>query len=228
MKTPVLSLPDFLSSNWYIYPYLTPQQQSVIVTFTQTFCANTQFIMAENSEAALQLQWLVGANAALVGGAQRTHCFASVRWVYLLADAAIAPDISGDALGISTVRINVSDLVRESTRRCSGQQIAIHEFAHILDMMFGISDSTPGLRAGLEMHLQNRREHKADIVDDDVFETMIQDDSSAEFFSYMSEYFFTDPHALMDFYPPLYHDLASLYGLDLIRQLPPLIPLNGV
>src|SRR5690606_22315473 len=111
MKTPALSLPDFLSSNWYIYPYLTPQQQSVIVTFTQTFCANTQFIMAEDSEDALQLQWLVGANAALVGGAQRTHCFASVRWVYLLADAAIAPDISGDALSISTVRINVSDLV---------------------------------------------------------------------------------------------------------------------
>lgn len=224
MKAPTQSLHDFLRHNWYIYPCLTRQQQSVVVTFTNTFCANTQFVMSAEVEDALQLQWLVGANAALVGGAQKTHCFANVRWVYLLGDEAIDPGISGDALGISTVRMNVEDLINESTQRTSGQQIAIHEFAHILDMMFGISDSTPGLREGLELHLQNRRENKADIVDDDVIDTIIQEDSNAEFFSYMSEYFFTDPHALMDFYPPLYADMVSLYGLDLIHQLPPLNP----
>lgn len=217
-------LADFLLDNWYIYPHLTRQQQSVIVRFTETFCANTHFVMSAGIQDSQQLQWLVGANAALVGGAQKTSCFASVRWVYLLGDESMDPAISGDALGISTVRMNVEDLVSESTQRHSGRQIAIHEFAHILDMMFGISDSTPGLRDGLELHLQNRREQKDDIVDDEVFDTIVQEDSNAEFFTYMSEYFFTDPHALMGFYPPLYRDMVSLYGLDLIRQLPPLEP----
>lgn len=220
MNAPPQSLHDFLHHNWYIYHYLTRQQQAVVAKFTTTFCANTQFVISADAEDLQRLQWLVGANAALVGGAQKTSCFASVRWVYLLGHEAMDPDISGDALGISTVRMNAEDLVNESIHRHSGQQIAIHEFAHILDMMFGISDSTPGLREGLELHLQNRREHKADIVHDDVFNTIIQEDSNAEFFSYMSEFFFTDPHALMDFYPPLYADMVSLYGLDLIKQMP--------
>lgn len=210
----------FLDENWFIYRWLTSQQQDVVLRFTRTFCDATEFWFSPEIEAAEELTWLVGANAALVGGAQPTNCFAAVRWVYLVGDEAFDGELSGDARGHSTVRLNAIDLAEESCERIPGQQIAIHEFAHVLDEMFAISDSTPALREALELHLENRRNGIEDIIPEAVFETMIEQDSRLEFFSYVSEIFFTDPQGVQDFYPPLYDDLVAIYGLDPAAQLP--------
>jgi len=217
---------DFLASNWYIHPYLTAPQRAVVLAFTRTFCANTTFVFSPQVEQDIGLTWLVGASAALVGGAQRTSCFASVRWVYLLGDDDLEA-LSGDAFGQSTVRINAWDLIEESRQRIPGQQIAIHEFAHILDDLFGITDSTRGLRDGLELHLYNRRHGIDDIVSDHVLPTIIEEDSNVEFFAYVSEVFFTDPARVRAFHAGLYDDLVSLYGLDLAAQLPPVADHDG-
>lgn len=210
---------SFLSRNWFMYPFLTRAQQTVVVDFTNTFCACTQFYFSAGVASPEELTWLVGANAALVGAAQRTNSFASVRWVYLIGDEDL-PELSGDAFGQSTVRLNASDLVEESQRRIPGQQIAIHEFAHILDQQFGITDSTDALRNALELHLQHRREGIDDIVSDHVLPTIIEEESNQEFFAYMAEYFFTDPHSVQAFHGELYRYLADLFGLDLVAQLP--------
>ena len=216
----------YLAGHWYMYPYLTPQQVEIVLRFTRTFAAETEFSFSPGVKPAVELTWLVGANAALVGGAQRTACFSGVRWVYLLADGALAGgldgELSGDALGHSTVRINAADLVEESRRRLPGCQIAVHEFAHVLDQMFGISDSTPALREGLEEHLANRRDGVEDIFGDKVVPVYLDDTAGAEFFASASEVFFTDPHGVLDFYPPLYDDLVAIYGLDMADQLPDL------
>ncbi|MDY0068885.1 MAG: zinc-dependent peptidase [Porticoccaceae bacterium] len=214
---------DFLAHNWFIHPYLSTHQRAVVLRFVRAFCAGTEFLFAPTVEASEELTWLVAANAALVGGAQRTNAFASVRWVYLVDDDDLG-ELSGDAFGQSTVRINAWDLVEESRQRIPGQQIAIHEFAHILDQQFGITDSTPGLRDGLELHLANRRRGLHDIVSDHVLPTIIEEGTNMEFFAYVSEAFFTDPQGVRDFHGPLYRDLAGLYGLDLASQLPPLPP----
>lgn len=210
----------FLNHNWFMYPFLTAQQREVVLRFTRGFCASTEFWFSPGIEASEELTWLVGANAALVGGSQATHCFADVRWVYLLGDGDFDDDLSGDARGRSTVRLNAIDLVEESLARIPGQQVAIHEFAHILDGMLGVSDSTPALREALERHLDNRRRGLDDIIPDAVFEAMIEEDSRLEFFAYVSESFFTDPHGVRDFYPPLYDDLVAIYGLDPVAQMP--------
>ncbi|SRR5690606_23268903 len=212
----------FLADNWYIYPWLTPRQREVVLAFSRTFCANTRFVFSPGVAESEELTWLVAANGALVGGAQRTGCFVDVRWVYLVADEVLAGDLSGDALGLSTLRLNARELVEESRQRIPGRQIAIHEFAHVLDQLFGISDSTQGLREGLDLHLDNRRRGIEDIIGGPVFEAMVEEDSNLEFFAYVSEVFFTDPHGVLDFHPPLYHDLVSIYGLDLAAQLPDL------
>ncbi|MCK9563440.1 MAG: zinc-dependent peptidase [Bacteroidales bacterium] len=211
---------EFLSHNWFMYPFLTREQQAVVLEFIHGFCARTEFFFSPEVEPGEEFAWLVGANAALVGAAQRTNHFASVRWVYLIGDDDL-PELSGDALGQSTVRINAWDLVEESQRRIPGQQIAVHEFAHILDEQFGITDSTPALRDALDLHLRHRREGIDDIVSDHVLPTIIEEDSNQEFFAYMAEYFFTDPHQVKAFHPGLYRYLADLFGLDLIGQLPP-------
>lgn len=212
----------FLAENWFMYTWLTEEQRNVVLNFTRTFCDASEFWFAPEITPAEELAWLVGANAALVGGAQQTNCFAGVRWIYLVGDEAFDGELSGDARGHSTVRINAIDLVEESRQRIPGQQIAIHEFAHVLDALFGITDSTPALRDALELHLENRRNGVEDVIPEAVFETMIEQDSRAEFFSYVSEIFFTDPHGILDFYPPLYDDLVAIYDLDLAAQLPDL------
>ena len=210
---------EFLSHNWFMYPFLTHEQQAVVLDFIHGFCARTEFFFSPEVEPDEEFAWLVGANAALVGAAQRTNHFASVRWVYLVGDDDL-PELSGDALGQSTVRINAWDLVEESQQRVPGRQIAVHEFAHILDQQFGITDSTVALRDALDLHLRHRREGIDDIVSDHVLPTIIEEDSNQEFFAYMAEYFFTDPHQVKAFHPGLYRYLADLFGLDLAVQLP--------
>jgi len=212
----------YLTDNWFIYPWLTKHQQQVVLSFAERFCDETEFWFTPSIVPSEELAWLVAANAALVGGAQATNCFAGVRWVYLVGDDAFDGELSGDARGHSTVRINAFDLVEESQERISGQQIAIHEFAHVLDALFGITDSTPALRDALELHLENRRNGIEDIIPDVVFETMVEQNTREEFFSYVSEIFFTDPHGILNFYPPLYNDLVAIYGLNLAKQLPDL------
>ena len=212
---------DFPAHNWFIHPYLSARQRTVVLRFVDAFCAGTEFLFAPTVDASEELTWLVAANAALVGGAQRTNAFASVRWVYLVGDDDLG-ELSGEAFGQSTVRINAWDLIEESRERIPGQQIAIHEFAHILDQQFGITDSTPGLRDGLELHLANRRQRLDDIVSDHALPTTIAEGTNMEFFAYVSEVFFTDPQGVRDFHEPLYRDLVGLYGLDPASQLPPL------
>ncbi len=212
---------DFLRRHWYMYPWLSPSQRQVILQFTATFCEETEFLHAPGIENAEELSWLVGANAALVGGAQKTACFSSVRWVHLVDDGDLG-ELSGDALGHSTVRINAWDLWEESVQRIPGQQIAVHEFAHVLDSLFGISDSTASLRDGLKIHLANRRRGIDDGLPDDVARALVEEDSSVEFFACLSELFFTDPHGVIDFHPPLYADLVGLYGLDPAAHMPDL------
>ena len=211
---------EFLSHNWFMYSFLTSGQHAVVLDFIHTFCTRTEFYFSPDVEAGEEYTWLVGANAALVGATQRTNYFASVRWVYLVGDDDL-PELSGEAFGQSTVRLNAWDLVTESQQRIPGQQIAIHEFAHILDQLFGITDSTAALRDALDLHLRHRREGIDDIVSDHVLPTIIEEDSNQEFFAYMAEYFFTDPHQVQAFHPGLYSYLADLFGLDLIEQLPP-------
>lgn len=213
---------DYLSRHWYMYQWLTGPQREIVLDFTEGFCAHAEFFFSPAIDEREELSWLVGANAALVGGAQRTGCFSSVRWVYLLDDGVLEEERSGEAFGHTSVRINAHDLHAESFERIPGQQIAVHEFAHILDSLFGITDSTPGLLQGLEHHLANVRAGIDDGIPEDVVRVMIEEDSRVEFFSYMSELFFTDPHGVLDFYPPLYDDLVKIYGLDLARQMPDL------
>lgn len=123
-------LQAFLARNWFPWARLLPAQREIVLDFTLRFCATTEFWFSPGLDDHEALSWLVGAAAALVGGAQSTACFADVRWVYLLDDDVLDDDKSGDALGLSTVRLNVHDLVSESLECVPGQQVAVHEFAH--------------------------------------------------------------------------------------------------
>ncbi len=207
-------LRGFLARDWFPWARLSPAEREVVLDFTLRFCASTEFWFSPGLEDHEALSWLVGAAAALVGGAQPTGCFNDVRWVYLLDDNVLDDDRSGDALGLSTIRLNVHDLLNESGTCIPGQQVAVHEFAHILDVMFGLSGGSQGLREGLDLHLAHCRDGVEDLFPEAVADALLDDNAGVEFFAYASEWFFTDPLALRDFYPPLYADLVAIYGLQ--------------
>ena len=111
-----------------------------------------------------------------------------------------------------------------------GYNVAIHEFAHKLDMLNGPADGVPPLPPGLsrqswEETLLAAYEDFCDRVDeaeiryertgDDLFSALPFDPYAAEnpgeFFAVMSESFFEEPEVLREVYPALYGQFCHLY-----------------
>jgi len=93
-----MSIHNHLMDAMAVYHYLSADQQAIVVKFTQHFCQQTEILVSPNVNAAQELGWTVAANAALVGGAQKTNCFDGVKWVYLDA-ANDYPGLDGMARG---------------------------------------------------------------------------------------------------------------------------------
>lgn len=102
-----------------------------------------------------------------------------------------------------------------------GQNLVLHEFAHLLDMEDGAADGTPVLR--------NRRQYASWVaVMQDEYERLRRDrvlgrysvldhygaTDPAEFFAVATEAFFEKPKLLAKRHPKLYAQLRGYYGQD--------------
>jgi len=102
-----------------------------------------------------------------------------------------------------------------------GINVAIHEFAHKIDMLNGDADGFPPLHAGMSRKAWTRAFSAAYAdfcakVDKDV-EVDIDPyaaDSPGEFFAVTSEVFFERPEILLAIYPEVYAQLAAFYRQD--------------
>lgn len=193
-------------------------QQASICAFVKGFYDSKRIFAHPGLECTAELLALVAGHAALVGGAQSTACFASVRWIYFCGDDL---DNDGDALGSGTVRLNAAICLAESRRIIPGQNLVIHEFAHILDHQLGISGSTPALRAAYGNYLADvdpsvvGAPSPEDWLSEQGFSGQFSGLPEQEFFAYLSESFFTEPHRLAVMDRALYRDLVAIYGLDM-------------
>lgn len=206
-----------------LYNFLMPEQQSVIRDFVRMFYAGKE-VFAHPSVTEVEESLLaVAANAALVGAAQKTNCFSTVKWIYLCADDL---DADGDAFASSTVRINADICVEESKYPKQGSNLVIHEFSHILDAQFGLSSSTEGLKDGFSQYIHDlqsgNRVPIADCFTDiDIVDPSFDENpysafhTDIEFFAAASEAFFTNAYELREYHSQLYKDLSAIYGLDL-------------
>jgi len=205
-----------------LYTLLTVDQQAVIRDFVRHFYVGKHVYAHPAITNVNDALIVVAANAALVGAAQKTGCFSSVKWLYLCADDL---EVDGDAFESSTVRLDADICVEESRHPRPGVNLVVHEFSHILDAQFGLSSSTQGLRDGLKRYLDDIRDgHRVPIADcfTDMatFEPLFESPdagfhSDVEFFASATEAFFTNARALKDYDRNLYRDLVSIYGLDL-------------
>jgi len=102
-----------------------------------------------------------------------------------------------------------------------GVNVAIHEFAHKLDMLNGAPDGFPPLHREMDRIAWNQAFSGA--FDDfsakveSGVETLIDPyaaESPAEFFAVLSEAFFEVPHTLRREYPEVYRQLAAFFRQD--------------
>jgi hypothetical protein len=220
----LLEAPDWvLRRAVALYALLDERQRDVVCDFACGFYRRKTVYAHPEVPCDADLLAAVAGQAALVGAAQRTGYFASVRWIYFCTDD-LADD--GDARGGSTVRLQADICRQESARLIPGQNLVVHEFAHILDHQFGISGSTPALRSAHRRYLEQlEREDQGDggVMPpewdwesgglDGLADTYPQE----EFFAYLSEDFFTRPTELALDEPALYADLVAIYGLDMAQ-----------
>lgn len=215
-----------LRANMALYALFDARQRDVIVDFAQRFYRGKRVCAAPEVGCSDALLAVVAGQAALVGAAQRTQCFASVRWIYFCGDEL---EVDGDALGASTVRLHAGTSLYESQVIVPGCNLVVHEFAHVLDEQLGISGSTRALREAYGDYrdrLEQGGDPDGDLLPD--FFTPHEPEYGGlepgepmdfypqeEFFSYLSESFFTQPLQVQAQDAALYADLVAIYGLDM-------------
>jgi len=209
-----------------VYRHLPGKYQQVICDFVLRFYRHKTVFAHPAVKHRDTLLAITASNAALVGAAQQTNCFASVQWIYFCAKDL---PVEGDAQNTTTVRLRAKTCLKESRVITPGSNLVVHEFAHILDALLGISGSTAALRDGFDQYMGNLA--SADDVIADCF-TPLEDTphgieftedadlhTEVEFFAVATEAFFTHPYRLKESYPALYRDFVSIYGLDMADYL---------
>jgi MtfA peptidase len=125
--------------------------------------------------------------------------------------------LSGQAHHRGPVLLDVGVVRRESRHPERGQHVVIHEIAHRLDMLDGITDGTPPLGGG---HRLDRwievctRELTA--LRDDIGSPVLRPYAAtnpAEFFAVASESFWCRPGPLATHHADLFEVLVDFYGL---------------
>lgn len=206
-----------------LYNFLTDEQQRVIREFVSRFYHGKEVFVHPSLSEVEEPLLAIAANAALVGAAQKTHAFSTVKWIYLCADDL---DVDGDAFASSTVRVYSDICVEESKYPEPGRNLVVHEFSHILDAQFGLASSTAGLNDGFRKYIHDLQNGNwipmedcftdIDSIDLSLDETQYSAfHTDIEFFATASEAFFTNAHELREYHQQLYKDLSSIYGLDL-------------
>lgn len=185
--------------------------QAVILRFVALFLKGKRFEGKNGLEITRLHQVLIAGNAALVGATQRVSCFDSVRWLLLYPDLI---HIDGEAFTASKVVLSWECVLEESMNPSLGANLVVHEFAHVLDYLLGVSHSTVSMVAAFE-HCE-----EALLGGGETFFRPEDVESPEEFFCAASELFFTGPVWLQRVYPGLYDDLVGLYGLDMALYPP--------
>jgi MtfA peptidase len=195
-----------------LFVCLTQSNKDVVVDFTRVFCDRVEFLFSPSIKPSHEIIWLVAAHAALVGAAQQTNYFESVKWVYLDSELEL-PDEDGSAQGYTTVRINANKLLYESHSIIPGEHIAIHEFSHILDHYLNVISNSAVFCEEFKINQELLNSGDCYCIDDD-------NGRKNEFFAYGSELFFTDSINLRLHRPNLYEWFVGVYGLDMANLQP--------
>lgn len=129
---------------------------------------------------------------------------------------------SGEAWHNGPVVLSWQDVLWGGRSAMDGRNVALHEFAHVLDMADGVSDGTPPLRHsgidGRRWHQTMTSEYQRLITDAEFGHATLLDvygaTNVAEFFAVATEAFFERGEAMRSLHPDLYEVLREFYQHD--------------
>ncbi|MFY7857750.1 MAG: zinc-dependent peptidase [Rubrivivax sp.] len=136
--------------------------------------------------------------------------------------------LAGEAMDGGPLMLSWRDVRQAGQSARVGYNVAIHEFAHVMDMRHGLSGDEPALPAGLSVRhwvstLARAYESHAEAVDRDE-ETLLDPygaQAPEEFFAVASEAFFVAPQRLLQTDAALYELLKGWYRQDPAVEMPP-------
>lgn len=125
-------------------------------------------------------------------------------------------EILGQAHAQGPVILSERALREGFSRASDGQNVGIHEFAHMLDLEGARFDGTPSGMDGVSARAWAGLVH-SEISRIERHRSILREygaTNEAEFFAVASEAFFERPHAMRDKHPKLYEALREFYGQD--------------
>lgn len=216
--------------------WLTASQMARLRVLSTLFIHRKSFFGAQDMEITLEMKIIIAAQACLEILELGIDSFDG--WVEIIIYPSAfrtereVPDenglmhveknvLSGEAWGQGPVILSWNDVEKDSYTLRQGHHVVIHEFAHKLDMLNGRANGMPPLHPNMPIeawtqalsdayhHLIQRLKHHHHEIN------AYAATNPAEFFAVMSEYYFTDPQALLRYYPDVYQQLKAYYRLDI-------------
>ncbi len=125
--------------------------------------------------------------------------------------------LAGQATYKDAVVLSWAATKRGAKRPQGGQNVVYHEFAHLLDMLDGVTDGTPPLEdddARVRWVEVCTRAYDTVRAEGSPVLRPYAGTNPAEFFAVATEVFFNRPHQLCEHEPELYAELRAFYGQD--------------
>jgi Mlc titration factor MtfA (ptsG expression regulator) len=227
-----------LRSIWQ-FPLLNEQWQSELIRWCRIFIKEKNFEGCNGLQITDEIQWTIAISAAICVPPNSNWYFEKTETILVYPTAYVAqvrPSVfsqssdvvgefarAGETIYRGPVILNWADLQAARVNSNGGNQIAIHEFSHQIDMINGPhADGIPPLASDVEsqpwinamkIELQHARKMR-----EDGYRIYINDyglTSAQEFFAVASEYFFQTPHALAEYHPGVFARLKDFYRVDL-------------
>lgn len=220
-----------LREHWLLYRYLPVDVRFALQRQVQIMMASTEFYGCNGLEVTEAMRLLTLAQAALLYRNISQDHLAAFPTVLLYPDAFVREGDMTDELGLVSrerhillgeswqqgrVILSWSD-IEQDLRRLDGHNLVIHEYAHQIDGYDGAMNGSPMLPNEMQYRHWTRIMEAAfaDLSQQvqrgepeiDPYATT----NPAEFFSVVSEYFFTRPDILQRLYPEVYTLLAGFY-----------------
>jgi Mlc titration factor MtfA (ptsG expression regulator) len=135
-------------------------------------------------------------------------------------------ELDGESVEGGPVVLSWAEAAPRPPEERDGTNVVVHEFAHKLDYLTGVTNGLPPLHPGMSVAAWSRAftsafdefTEMADAEDEPPFDDYAAEDPG-EFFAVMSEYFFEDPERLNDVFPAVYEQLKLYYRQDPLARL---------
>ncbi len=239
---------SWLSANMTHYRRLSDTERARLRDDARVLIAEKSWEGCDGLKVTEMMKLTVAAQAALLLLGIEHDYFSRVRSIVLFPTAFETPAesweehgsvVAGRAIDYGSVFLSWEPVLTEARDPTAGHNLVIHEFAHQLDFLDGYTNGVPPLRSREQtrrwqqvMHGAFNRLRRELQMGRKTFLGSYAATNPAEFFSVVSERFFSLPGQLRQGHPELFEILAEYYRVDPLRwfegkagaNLPPPIP----